>query len=53
LAFCGFKKFHPHDLDSTIRLAYNEAVDRQMIAQHVLNACDAAIDVFVRIGKMF
>jgi DNA-directed RNA polymerase alpha subunit/DNA-directed RNA polymerase subunit L len=53
LTYCGFKKFHPHDLDSTIRLAYVSAIDKQQIAQHVLNACVAAIDVFGRVGKMF
>jgi DNA-directed RNA polymerase subunit L len=53
LSFCGFKKFHPHDLDSTVRLAYNEAADKQTVAFHVLTACDLAIDIYVRMGKMF
>ena len=53
LTYCGFKKFHPHDLDSTIRLAYTEAVDKQQVAVHVLNACMLAIDIFGRVGKMF
>ena len=53
LTFCGFKKFHPHDLDSTIRLAYSSVVDKSQVATHVLNACMVAIDIFGRIGKMF
>lgn len=53
LAFCGFKKYHPHDKDSIIRLAYVENVDKRMVAQHLRIACNDAIDVFKRIYKMF
>ena len=28
LSFCGFKKFHPHDEESIIRLAYHKNGDK-------------------------
>ena len=53
LAFCGFKKFHPHNSESTIRMSYVENVDKRMVAQHLRIACKDAIDVFKKIYKMF
>lgn len=53
MTFCGFKKFHPHDTDSTIRVAYSSPTDKGMLMQHLRVACVEAIDVFVRIGKLF
>ena len=46
LSFCGFKKFHPHNKESTIRLAFSQSTDRSMI-KHVLQlACIDAQAVF-------
>lgn len=53
LAFCGFKKFHPHNTESTIRLSYVENVDKRMVAQHLRIACNDAIDIFKKVYKMF
>ena len=35
LSFCGFKKFHPHDTQSTIRLAFVEPREVNVI-EHIL-----------------
>lgn len=51
--FCGFKKFHPHNNDSTIRIAYSQNADKRMVAQHVRIACIENIDVFEKLHKMF
>lgn len=51
--FCGFKKFHPHNTDSTIRIAYSQNADKRMVAQHVRIACIENIDVFEKLYKMF
>jgi DNA-directed RNA polymerase alpha subunit/DNA-directed RNA polymerase subunit L len=51
--FCGFKKFHPHDITSTIRIAYANATDKRMVGQHLRSACVDASDVFTSIYKMF
>jgi len=53
LTFCGFKKFHPHNQESTIRLAYVQNADKRMVSQHLRVACTEASDVFEKIFKMF
>lgn len=51
--FCGFKKFHPHNNDSTLRIAYEQNADKRMAAQHVRIVCIEASQVFEKIYKMF
>ena len=51
--FCGFKKFHPHNDDSTLRVAYEKNADKRMVAQHLRIACIEASQVFEKIYKMF
>jgi DNA-directed RNA polymerase alpha subunit len=53
LTFCGFKKFHPHNLDSTIRLAYSQNADKRMVAQHLRFACVDAGNVFKKVYDIF
>uniref|UniRef100_A0A6C0D3V5 DNA-directed RNA polymerase RpoA/D/Rpb3-type domain-containing protein n=1 Tax=viral metagenome TaxID=1070528 RepID=A0A6C0D3V5_9ZZZZ len=52
-SYCGFKKFHPHSPDSTIRLAYAESGDKRMAQQHLRIACLEARDVFKKVEDMF
>lgn len=52
-SFCGFKKFHPHNDDSTIRIAYLENSDKRMAAQHLRVAAIDAGNIFKRIYEMF
>jgi len=53
LSYCGFKKMHPHDSDSIVRVAYKELTDVATIKQN-LKACIAdAIIVFQKIGDKF
>jgi hypothetical protein len=52
LSFCGFKKFHPHDEDSIIRVAYIEPVEIATIKQNVVECLKNAIDVFTKIKKI-
>jgi DNA-directed RNA polymerase subunit L len=51
--FCGFKKFHPHNNDSTLRIAYEQNADKRMVAQHLRIVCIEAGQVFEKIYKMF
>lgn len=37
MSFCGFKKMHPHDSDSIIRVAYKEATEK-IVVKHNLKA---------------
>lgn len=53
LTFCGFKKFHPHDTDSTVRIAYKEPVEKNLLKQHLRDACIMGAEVFEKIFGMF
>lgn len=53
LSFCGFKKVHPHDNDSIIRVAYNEPTEKHILKQHLRDVCVIAAEVFHKIDKMF
>lgn len=53
LNFCGFKKFHPHDTFSKIRLAYLKSTDKHLVREHLKQASLEAIAVFEKIEKMF
>jgi len=52
-SFCGFKKFHPHDPDSLIRIAYKSDADKTMVRQHLRSACVDAQDFYTILYKMF
>lgn len=52
-SFCGFKKLHPHDLYSKIRIAYKLPTDKHLLRQHLKTVCVSAMEVFERINKMF
>jgi DNA-directed RNA polymerase subunit L len=51
LNFCGFKKFHPHDAKSTIRVAFVGDEDLNP-AQLLKNASNYAIKIFEYIALM-
>jgi DNA-directed RNA polymerase alpha subunit len=53
LSFCGFKKFHPHDEESIIRLAYEKVTDKQIALQDLREISVIAADIFSRIYKLF
>ena len=49
LSFCGFKKFHPHNTDATIRVAFTQKSDKNLVRQYVRDACVDAQDLFKRV----
>ena len=53
LRFCGFKKFHPHDSDSVIRVAYADAIDKSTIKGNLKECIDNAKNVYAKIKKEF
>jgi DNA-directed RNA polymerase subunit L len=53
MTYCGFKKFHPHDLDSTIRVAYQMPMTADIVRGQFRSASVEAIALFERIGIMF
>jgi DNA-directed RNA polymerase subunit L len=52
-SYCGFKKIHPHDSDSKIRIAYKMPTDKHMLRQHLKTVCVSSIEIFEKINKMF
>lgn len=53
LSFCGFKKFHPHDTDSRIRIAFDKKGDKTNVKQYLREACVDAQEFFKTVYKMF
>jgi len=53
LSFVGFKKFHPHDTESVIRLAYYENNDKNNIRQHLKTVANICIDKYTKVGTFF
>ena len=53
LSFCGFKKFHPHDTYSIVRLAYREPIDISIITQNISEVITDAINVYQKINAHF
>lgn len=51
LTFCGFKKMHPHDSESIIRVAYNEVVDNSIIKQNLKECIVESIRIYQKIKK--
>ncbi len=53
LTFCGFKKMHPHDTHSIIRVAYKDPIDMSTIKGNLKECIDDAIQVFTKVKKEF
>uniref|UniRef100_A0A6C0EIK5 DNA-directed RNA polymerase RpoA/D/Rpb3-type domain-containing protein n=1 Tax=viral metagenome TaxID=1070528 RepID=A0A6C0EIK5_9ZZZZ len=53
LSFCGFKKFHPHDDDSIIRIGYKKEEHNETIQDDLVQACKAAIIILNKIKAQF
>ncbi len=53
LSFCGFKKFHPHNTDATIRLAFELKSEKDMIRQYLRESCMESQELFKKIYHMF
>jgi DNA-directed RNA polymerase subunit L len=53
LTFCGFKKMHPHDTHSIIRVAYAEPVEKSTIKGNFKECIADAVEVFTKMKKDF
>jgi DNA-directed RNA polymerase subunit L len=53
MTFCGFKKMHPHDNYSIIRVAYREPADKSHVKGHLKEASEDSIQVYTRLRKDF
>ena len=53
LTYCGFKKMHPHDADSIIRVAYKDAVEKINIKTHLKECIVDSISIYNKIKRIF
>ena len=53
MTFVGFKKYHPHDSYSIVRLAYKEFPEKILIKNNVIEGCKKAHEIFGKIKGMF
>jgi DNA-directed RNA polymerase subunit L len=53
LSYCGFKKMHPHDADSIIRVAFRETTEKSTVKQNLKSCLNDAVAVYKNIVKKF
>jgi DNA-directed RNA polymerase alpha subunit len=53
LTYCGFKKMHPHDNYSIVRVSYKEAVEKSTIKGHLKECIDDAGSIYSKLRKDF
>lgn len=53
LSFCGFRKLHPHNVESIIRIAFSQPGDRNKVRFYIKHACEQAIKVITQINRLF
>ena len=46
LTYLGFKKEHPHDDDSIIRIAFKEAMDKDMVREKLIRAAAQGVHLY-------
>lgn len=53
LSYCGFKKFHPHDNYSVIRIAFHNPDDNNSIINYINQVVNESINTFKKIKEQF
>jgi hypothetical protein len=53
LTYCGYKKFHPHDSDSIIRVAYDMEEPETFVKQNLKECINDLVVVYQKIKKEF
>ena len=53
LTYCGFKKLHPHDTYSIIRVAYSEPVEKSTIKGNLKECIADLVEVYMKMKKDF
>ena len=53
LTFCGFKKMHPHDNYSIIRLSYTDAIEKSTIKGNLKECIEEGIILYNNLRKEF
>jgi hypothetical protein len=53
LSYCGFKKLHPHDTNSIVRIAYFRKIDKNGVKENLRAVAIVAADIFKKLMDMF
>ena len=53
LTFCGFRKMHPHDESSIIRIAFVDRTDKEFVRKILSQSCLTASELITSIHSMF
>jgi len=53
VSFVGFKKFHPHDVESIIRIAFKQPIDISSIKGYLQECIQDARNIYAKIKKEF
>lgn len=53
ISFCGFQKEHPHDENSILRIAFEDAADDTKVRECLRIVCGKAHAIFERVGHFF
>jgi DNA-directed RNA polymerase subunit L len=53
MTFCGFKKFHPHNLYGVLRIAFSEKKSVDDVREYLRISCMEIIDIFEKIKQLF
>lgn len=53
MTFCGFKKFHPHNLYGVLRIAFSEKKSVDDVREYLRISCVEIIDIFEKIKQLF
>jgi DNA-directed RNA polymerase subunit L len=51
VTYCGYIKLHPHDEESTLRVAFQKDVQEEDVLQMLIKAIEENIELFVTLGN--
>ena len=51
VTYCGYIKLHPHDEESTLRVAFKKDVEEEDVLQMLIKAIEENIELFVTLGN--
>ena len=53
LTYCGFKKFHPHNDDSTLRIAFVKPTEKRTVGEYIIKAATDVRNIFIQVDNLF
>ena len=51
ITYCGYIKLHPHDEESTLRVAFKNDIEFDDVLQFLIKAIEENIELFVKLGN--